>query len=89
MPIEESGIHSVNTNVFFSAQFPIKEDCSLLTVSGYMPSHAHGLPTNPVLSRIDDSHCAIDGLFFNMPGIWKVRIKSDNEEITTFTFDAS
>lgn len=53
-------------------------DGATLTVNGGMPLHGHGLPTNPLVSNADGSGTyRIEGLRFNMPGRWELRLKID------------
>jgi hypothetical protein len=45
-----------------------------ITVSAHMPGHAHGLPTQPrATAYLGDGDYRIDGMKFQMSGIWWVR----------------
>lgn len=45
-----------------------------IAISGGMPAHGHGLPTQPrVEKRIGDGQYLISGMKFNMDGQWKLR----------------
>lgn len=47
-------------------------------VDGGMPQHGHGLPTSPRVTRyLGDGRYRVEGLRFNMPGAWKMRISLD------------
>lgn len=49
-----------------------------ITVSGGMPAHRHGLPTQPVMTgSTGNGEYRLDGLKFNMPGKWVVRLSLD------------
>jgi hypothetical protein len=42
-----------------------------ITVSGDMPEHGHGLPTQPkVTKNLGDGSYVVDGIKFSMPGWW-------------------
>ena len=42
-----------------------------ITISGGMPAHGHGLPTQPQAAQhLGDGRFRIDGVLFNMPGEW-------------------
>jgi len=44
-----------------------------IVISGGMPAHGHGLPTNPqVTSAAGDGSYRVEGLRFQMPGEWVV-----------------
>ena len=47
-----------------------------IVLSGGMAAHGHGLPTEPKLSDyVDDKGFQIDGVRFNMAGIWSLRVE--------------
>lgn len=53
-----------------------------LEVSGGMPAHGHGLPSNPVVTEYNpETGWYIDGVKFNMAGLWEmtVRFKTENK----------
>lgn len=42
-----------------------------ITVSGGMPAHGHGLPTEPaVTAELGEGHYQLDGVKFSMNGTW-------------------
>jgi hypothetical protein len=41
-----------------------------ITVNGDMPEHGHGLPTQPVVTKVTDGDYVVQGLKFSMPGWW-------------------
>lgn len=49
-----------------------------LEVSGGMPTHDHGLPTQPrVTEELGDGDYRLDGLRFHMTGAWEITINID------------
>jgi len=53
-----------------------------LTVTGGMPLHDHGLPTQPrVVAEKEPGHYQIDGIKFHMRGYWELTITIEKEDI--------
>lgn len=53
-------------------------DGALVAVDGGMPAHGHGLPTAPwVVDAEGPGLYRIEGLRFNMPGTWELRLRID------------
>ena len=53
-------------------------DGATVTVDGGMPAHGHGLPTAPkVVDGDGPGFYRIEGLRFNMPGNWELRLRID------------
>jgi len=51
---------------------------AFITVSGGMPAHGHGLPTQPIATEGDvPGLYIIDGMKFTMPGMWVVQLHID------------
>lgn len=49
-----------------------------LSLEGGMPTHGHGLPTAPRVRKTEDAgRYRIEGLRFNMPGAWELRLTID------------
>jgi YtkA-like len=46
----------------------------LLHLSGGMPSHGHGLSSNPEIIRLDNGKFQMEGMQFNMAGIWAINM---------------
>ncbi len=45
-----------------------------VSVSGGMPQHGHGLPTNPQVTQdLGNGDYLVEGMKFQMPGWWEVR----------------
>ncbi len=59
-----------------------------ITVSGDMPEHGHGLPTEPAMTKeLGNGYYLIEGIKFNMPGWWIVNIDiktSSGRDTVTF-----
>ena len=50
-----------------------------ITIDGGMPAHAHGLPTQPKVTRyLENGEYLIEGVRFNMAGdwVWRLRIET-------------
>ena len=47
-----------------------------LLVTGGMPEHNHGLPTQPQLTgRVANGNYLIEGIRFHMQGLWQIKIE--------------
>lgn len=61
-----------------------------ITLSGGMPNHDHGLPTQPeVTSESGPGRYTIEGIRFHMPGLWQIVINisvNDSEDTATIEF---
>jgi hypothetical protein len=60
-----------------------------ITVDGGMPDHGHGLPTVPqVTDYLGDGNYRVEGLRFQMQGLWVVTFHIDADGVTdTVTFN--
>ena len=61
-----------------------------VVVDGGMPAHGHGLPTVPSAEHIGDGVYRIDGVRFNMGGLWELRLVIDGpagEEEVVFNIE--
>ncbi|NQU50523.1 MAG: hypothetical protein HQ519_17880 [Planctomycetes bacterium] len=47
-------------------------DVELLHANADMPSHGHGINTQPEWHRLDDGRWQIDGMLLHMPGYWEL-----------------
>lgn len=55
--------------VMTAAGEPVQD--AQITVDGGMPTHGHGLPTSPKVTRnLGEGKYLVEGLKFNMPGWW-------------------
>lgn len=48
------------------------EDVSALSVSAWMPDHAHGLNVKPRIEPLGDGRFTVSGMRLHMPGYWQV-----------------
>lgn len=59
-----------------------------ISFDGGMPQHGHGLPTQPqVTGRTRDGAFVIEGVKFNMPGWWEIKLHvegPDGSDTATF-----
>jgi hypothetical protein len=80
-------IHSWNVTVKTPAGDPVTG--AMVMVSGDMPEHGHGLPTEPeVTEETSPGTYLVEGMKFSMPGWWVVTfvIKSGSSQ-DTVTFN--
>ncbi len=47
-------------------------DGELLHATADMPSHGHGINTQPGWRRLDDGRWQVDGMLLHMPGYWEL-----------------
>jgi len=47
-------------------------DRKLVSVNADMPSHGHGINTEPEWSKLEDGSWQVDGMLFHMPGAWEL-----------------
>jgi hypothetical protein len=87
-PVPLLAVHSWTITVVAADGHPVRG--AVVTVLGGMPAHAHGLPTTPVVTELEDGRYRVDGLKFHMPGAWIVafRIKAGAEvDAVSFALD--
>ena len=64
---------------------------ALFSINGGMPSHGHGLPTQPIVSQyLGSGKYLLEGMRFHMGGRWVVNIKihaNGLKDIAEFNFD--
>jgi len=46
-----------------------------VSVDADMPSHGHGMITEPVVTKIDATHYQVDGMMLHMPGYWEIYVE--------------
>lgn len=54
-----------------------------IEVSGGMPQHGHGLPTQPAVMHQENGRYIIGGVKFSMPGWWELKLKIDSASAGT------
>lgn len=70
-PVPQRQLHSWTVNIRTRDGRPV--DGARMTVSGGMPDHGHGLPTEPVVgAALGNGRYVLDGMKFNMGGYWVV-----------------
>ena len=59
----------------------------LLKVDAIMPAHQHGMNYLPKITDAGQGIYKVDGMLFHMPGIWEVRITTqDQDEIMNYVY---
>lgn len=72
-PIPKRQLHAWTIDVRARDGQPI--DGATMTISGGMPDHGHGLPTQPVVrARLGNGRYLVEGVKFNMGGYWVVDV---------------
>jgi hypothetical protein len=67
-------IHAWEVTVVTSAGQPVSD--ARIGVSGGMPQHHHGFPTNPqVTESLGDGRYLLDGVKFSMTGWWQFKLQ--------------
>lgn len=73
-PIAINRLHQWVLTVTDAAGEPV--DDARLRVSGGMPAHDHGLPTEPrVVEALGDGRYLLDGMRFHMHGAWEIVVQ--------------
>jgi hypothetical protein len=72
-PIQINQIHSWQIVVSDATGRPVTD--AEITLSGGMPEHDHGLPTQPQITReTEPGSYLLEGMRFHMPGKWEIVI---------------
>jgi hypothetical protein len=62
-------------NEIFSFEIELIDGpAAAVAVDADMPSHGHGMITQPVVTKIDAMHYRVDGMMLHMPGYWEIYI---------------
>ena len=69
-PVEK--LHSWTVRLFDRKHAPVKH--ARIKVSGDMPAHGHGLPTAPIAVERGRGLYQLQGMEFQMPGVWYVQL---------------
>lgn len=87
-PIPINTMHSWTIHLETAAGEPL--DGAQISISGGMPAHGHGLPTQPqVTSALGGGDYQVEGLRFQMPGSWQVSfhvLAGDIDDTATVSF---
>jgi len=80
LPIPVGRILSLKLRVETLDGTPLKD--AGITLSGSMPEHGHGLPTQPEVDKgTSDGDYIVRGLKFSMPGWWVITLKIDAKDM--------
>jgi hypothetical protein len=78
-PPEINRIHSWILHVESAEGVPVEN--ARIDVSGGMPEHDHGLPTQPrVTAELGDGDYRLDGVRFHMHGYWEIEVTVTTDE---------
>ena len=83
MPVPINRIHSWVVHVENAAGVPVEN--ATITVTGGMPLHDHGLPTDPQATRsLGNGDYLLEGMRFHMNGDWEllVTVEADDRRDT-------
>lgn len=73
-PLRINQIHSWHVRILDSDGGSV--DVEQLQISGGMPEHDHGLPTQPqITTRLDNGDYLLEGVRFHMQGFWQLEIE--------------
>ncbi len=76
LPIPVNVMHRWRIQVLRGSDKPTPFMPEALVVNGGMPSHGHGLPTQPSVSRyLGNGTFLVDGMRFNMGGEWQMNVR--------------
>jgi hypothetical protein len=72
-PLPMNRIHSWKVKIAQPSGEPVTG--AMIMVSGDMPEHGHGLPTEPeVTAEVEPGVYLVEGMKFSMPGWWEVKL---------------
>lgn len=70
-PVVINQLHGWTLHLTTADGAPVED--ATITVSGTMPAHAHGMPTNPqVTANLGGGNYKVEGMQFQMGGEWEV-----------------
>lgn len=69
-PLPLNSIHTWMLHVDTLDGSPVEN--ATITVSGGMPAHRHGLPTQPMVTEIGQGDYLVEGMKFSMTGLWEM-----------------
>ena len=86
-PLQINRIHSWHVKIIDAHSKPVTN--ARVAVTGGMPEHDHGLPTQPrVTEEINPGTYLLEGVRFHMPGKWSMVISIETEEnLSTVSLD--
>jgi uncharacterized GH25 family protein len=78
-PIALNTLHAWELRVTQQSGRPVTG--ATIAVSGGMPQHHHGFPTQPrVTKELGDGRYLIEGMKFSMSGWWEIKLKIDGAQ---------
>lgn len=76
-PLTINRIHRWTLHVETAGGEPLA--AAAISISGGMPEHNHGLPTEPrVVESLGNGNFRVDGMRFHMRGFWELRVSIDD-----------
>lgn len=80
-PLVVNELHSVKLRITTADDTPVTG--AEISISGDMPAHGHGLPTEPeVTEELGDGYYLVEGVKFSMPGLWLIVIEIKAGDMT-------
>ncbi len=71
-PVVINEMHNWTLHLTTTDGQPVEQ--ATMTITGAMPAHAHGMPTNPQMTRnLGGGDYLIEGVQFQMGGYWEVK----------------
>lgn len=86
-PLQLGQIHSWTAKILTADDVPVTN--ANIIISGGMPIHNHGFPTQPMMTKIlDDNTYLLEGFKFSMGGPWVIVLDITADSVTdTVAFD--
>ena len=82
-----------NWTILITDQKPNPVYPALVSVTGGMPAHGHGLPTQPkVTEYLGSGKYRLEGMKFSMGGKWIIRVQivtEDSRDVVEFSIDVT
>ena len=69
-PIPLNKIHQWILHIEDNEGMPVEN--AIVTIDGGMPTHNHGLPTQPIATKLGNGDYLVEGIKFSMTGAWDV-----------------
>ena len=79
-PIPLNQIHPWILHIKDIAGQPVED--AIVTIDGGMPTHNHGLPTEPVATELGNGDYLVEGIKFSMTGDWEMWFYIQTETVS-------